>query len=185
MKKKLKDRISDKLVNAFLKNKIIAAIPKKFTKKLTEADKFRKLCESKIKEPIIQIIIALIVIFVFVFIDPLSGFFIACSVFIIYYKFYSKVDINIVNNKESEIDRSDASSVAEPSKSAKTQLKFPLSFMACHPYKFLTNARVPDSSKSIGPAPSLRMNSKAFCCQTPFVFTSSLFSSNSCFNSVK
>ena len=52
MKKTLKDKISDKLVNAFLKNKIISAIPKKFTKKLTEADKFRKLCESKIKEPV-------------------------------------------------------------------------------------------------------------------------------------
>ncbi len=53
MKKTLKDKLSDKLVNAFLKNKIITAIPKKFTKKLTDADKFRKLCESKIKEPII------------------------------------------------------------------------------------------------------------------------------------
>ena len=53
MKKTLKDKLSDKLVNAFLNNKIITAIPKKFTKKLTEADKFRKLCESKIKEPII------------------------------------------------------------------------------------------------------------------------------------
>ena len=48
MKKTLKDKLSDKLVNAFLKDKIIAAIPKKFTKKLTDADKFRKLCESKI-----------------------------------------------------------------------------------------------------------------------------------------
>ena len=53
MKKILKDKISDRLVNAFLKNKIIPAIPKRFTKKLTEADKFRKLCESKINEPII------------------------------------------------------------------------------------------------------------------------------------
>ena len=53
MKKTLKDKISDKLVNAFLKNKMISSIPKKFTKKLTEADKFRKLCESKIKEPVI------------------------------------------------------------------------------------------------------------------------------------
>jgi len=53
MKKTLKNKISDKLVNAFLKNKIISPIPKKFTKKLTEADKFRKLCESKIKEPVI------------------------------------------------------------------------------------------------------------------------------------
>ena len=53
MKKTLKDRISDKLVNAFLKNNTISSIPKKFTKTLTEADKFRKLCESKIKEPVI------------------------------------------------------------------------------------------------------------------------------------
>jgi len=53
MKKTLKDKLSDRLVNAFLKDKIITAIPKKFTKKLIEADKFRKLCESKIKEPII------------------------------------------------------------------------------------------------------------------------------------
>ena len=53
MKKTLKDKTSDKLVNAFLKNKTISAIPKKFTKKLTEAVKFRKLCESKINEPVI------------------------------------------------------------------------------------------------------------------------------------
>jgi 2-keto-4-pentenoate hydratase len=53
MKTALKDKLSDKLVNAFLKNKIITALPKKLTRKLTEADKFRKLCESKIKEPII------------------------------------------------------------------------------------------------------------------------------------
>ena len=53
MKKTLKDKISDKLVKAFLKNKIISPIPKKFTKKLAEANKFRKLCESKIKEPVI------------------------------------------------------------------------------------------------------------------------------------
>jgi 2-keto-4-pentenoate hydratase len=53
MKKTLQDKLSDKLVNAFLKDKIIPALPVKFTKKLTEADKFRKLCESKINEPII------------------------------------------------------------------------------------------------------------------------------------
>ena len=53
MKKTLKDKFSDKLVNAFIKSKIISAIPRKFTKKLNEADKFRKLCESKIKDPII------------------------------------------------------------------------------------------------------------------------------------
>ena len=53
MKKTLKDKLSDRLVNAFLNDKIIAEIPNKYTKKLTEANKFRKLCESKINEPII------------------------------------------------------------------------------------------------------------------------------------
>ena len=53
MRKTLKNKVSDKLVNAFLKNKIIAPIPNKFTKKLKEADKFRKLCESKVSIPII------------------------------------------------------------------------------------------------------------------------------------
>ena len=53
MKKTLKDKLSDKLVNAFLKNKIITPISTRFTKKLTEAVKFRKLCESKINEPVV------------------------------------------------------------------------------------------------------------------------------------
>ena len=43
---------ANKLVEAFLKNKIIAPLPTKYTKKLSEAQKFRKLCESKIKKPI-------------------------------------------------------------------------------------------------------------------------------------
>ena len=47
------EKISDKLVRAFLKNKIIAPIPSKFTKKLKEAEKLRRLCESKIREPIV------------------------------------------------------------------------------------------------------------------------------------
>ena len=51
--KSLIDRTSDKLVKAFLKNKIIAPIPSKFCKKIDEAQKLRKLCESKIKLPII------------------------------------------------------------------------------------------------------------------------------------
>jgi len=53
MKIALIEKTANKLVNAFLKNKIIAPLPKKYTKKLSEAQKFRKLCESKIKEPII------------------------------------------------------------------------------------------------------------------------------------
>ena len=47
------DKISDRLVDAFLNNKIISPIPLRFTKKLIEAQKFRKLCESKINDPII------------------------------------------------------------------------------------------------------------------------------------
>jgi len=46
------DRYANKLVNAFLKNKIISPLPAKYTKKLYEAQKLRKLCESKIKKPI-------------------------------------------------------------------------------------------------------------------------------------
>ena len=51
--KSILERTSDKLVNAFLKNKIIAPIPQKFTKNLKEAQKLRILCESKIRHPII------------------------------------------------------------------------------------------------------------------------------------
>ena len=53
MKKTLLEKTANKLVNAFLKNKIIAPLPLKYTKKLSEAQKLRKLCESKIKDPII------------------------------------------------------------------------------------------------------------------------------------
>ncbi len=51
--KSLIEKTSDKLVNAFLKDKIISPIPLQFTKKLKNAQKLRKLCESKIKEPVI------------------------------------------------------------------------------------------------------------------------------------
>ena len=53
MKKSLLEKTTDKLVNAFLKNKIIAPLPLKYTKKLSEAQKVRKMCESKIKDPVI------------------------------------------------------------------------------------------------------------------------------------
>ena len=53
MTKSQQDKLSNKLVKAFLKNRIISALPKKFTKKLSNAEKFRRLCESKIKEPIV------------------------------------------------------------------------------------------------------------------------------------
>ena len=45
--------VANRLVNAFLKNKTINPISIKYTKKLSNADKLRKLCESKIKKPII------------------------------------------------------------------------------------------------------------------------------------
>ena len=47
------EKLANKLVKAFLKNKIISPLPRKFTKKLTEANKFRLLCESKVNKPII------------------------------------------------------------------------------------------------------------------------------------
>ena len=49
----LLEQTSNKLVKAFLKNKIIAPIPSRYTKKLNEAQKLRKLCESKIKLPVV------------------------------------------------------------------------------------------------------------------------------------
>ena len=53
MKLTLIEKTANKLVNAFLQNKIIAPLPKKYTKKLNDAQRLRKLCESKIKEPVI------------------------------------------------------------------------------------------------------------------------------------
>jgi 2-keto-4-pentenoate hydratase len=53
MKKTLLEKTADKLVNALVNNKIIAPIPTKFTKKLSDAQRLRKLCESKVKDPII------------------------------------------------------------------------------------------------------------------------------------
>ena len=53
MKKTLLEKTADKLVNAFINNKIIAPLPSIYTKKLSEAEKLRKLCESKVSDPII------------------------------------------------------------------------------------------------------------------------------------
>ena len=55
MKDKNSNLVANRLVNAFLKNKIINPISSKYTKKLSNADKFRKLCESKIQKPIIAV----------------------------------------------------------------------------------------------------------------------------------
>ena len=53
MKDNKSNLVANRLVKAFLKNKIINPISIKYTKKLSNAQKFRKLCESKIKKPII------------------------------------------------------------------------------------------------------------------------------------
>ena len=47
------NKIANNLVRAFTKNKIISPIPLKFTRSMKEAEKLRRLCESKIKKPII------------------------------------------------------------------------------------------------------------------------------------
>ena len=46
------NKYANRIVNAFLKNKIISPLPLKCTKKISQAQKFRKLCESKIKKPV-------------------------------------------------------------------------------------------------------------------------------------
>ena len=46
------NKYANRIVNAFLKNKIISPLPLRYTKKISEAQKFRKLCESKIKKPV-------------------------------------------------------------------------------------------------------------------------------------
>ena len=46
------NKYANRLVNAFLKNRIISPLPVKYTKKISEAQKLRKLCENKIKKPV-------------------------------------------------------------------------------------------------------------------------------------
>jgi len=47
------NKLSDKLVNAFLQNKIISPVPLKYAKSMKEAQKLRRLCESKISKPVV------------------------------------------------------------------------------------------------------------------------------------
>jgi 2-keto-4-pentenoate hydratase len=53
MKNSKIEKIANKLVKAFLANKTINPIPVKYCKTMKEAEKLRKLCESKVKQPII------------------------------------------------------------------------------------------------------------------------------------
>ena len=48
MNNKNLNKYADKIINAFLKNKLISPLPIKFTKKISEAQKFRKFCEKKL-----------------------------------------------------------------------------------------------------------------------------------------
>ena len=45
--------LANKLVKAFIENKLISPLPSKYVKNIKNAEKFRKLCESKITKPII------------------------------------------------------------------------------------------------------------------------------------
>ena len=45
--------LANRLVRAFLKNKSINPLPSRYVKKMANAEKFRRLCESKISKPII------------------------------------------------------------------------------------------------------------------------------------
>ena len=52
MKKEI-EKIADKLVYAYKKNKLINPIPIKFTKNIKNATKLRKLCEAKINTKVV------------------------------------------------------------------------------------------------------------------------------------
>ena len=45
--------LANKLVKAFLHNKILAPVPLKYAKSMVEAQKLRKLCEIKISKPVV------------------------------------------------------------------------------------------------------------------------------------
>ena len=47
------EKISNQLVDAFLNNKLLPPIPKKYITSMMQAEQLRKLCESKVKKPII------------------------------------------------------------------------------------------------------------------------------------
>ena len=52
MKKEI-EKLADRLVNAYKKNKLINPLPIKYTKNIKNATKLRKLCESKIKTKVV------------------------------------------------------------------------------------------------------------------------------------
>ena len=58
------------------------------------------IVDKRLKNPNVQIVVAIIIMFIFVFIDPLAGFFLACAIFVIYYKLFVPV-------KEAQIKKSE------------------------------------------------------------------------------
>ena len=59
MNKNSYNKLANQIVKAFLKNKVIKPLPLSITKKMGPANEFRKLCESKINEPILSSILLL------------------------------------------------------------------------------------------------------------------------------
>ena len=53
MNKNSYNKLANQIVKAFLKNKVIKPLPLSITRQMGPANEFRKLCESKINEPII------------------------------------------------------------------------------------------------------------------------------------
>ena len=51
MKKEI-EKLADRLVSAYKKNKLISPLPIKYTKNINNATRLRKICESKIKTKI-------------------------------------------------------------------------------------------------------------------------------------
>ena len=47
------EKVANNLVKAFINNKIITPIPPKYIKSMKEAEKLRKLCDSKVTKPIV------------------------------------------------------------------------------------------------------------------------------------
>ena len=47
------EKLANRLVKAFVTNKIIAPIPLKYIKNMKEAEKLRRLCEGKVMQPIV------------------------------------------------------------------------------------------------------------------------------------
>ena len=48
---------------------------------------------NKLREPYMQVILSIVVLSILIFVDPLSGFLLTCSLLIIYYKLFNVISI--------------------------------------------------------------------------------------------